>query len=79
MSDVVKLKNDMRRMMQDTGDAIADVLNQMLKGDWHDDHGHAVKMNAQMLHLRDVLAAMTDYRNKNPWTLERGQEPSGGE
>ena len=68
--DVEAIKRDMRDMMQDTGDAIADVFNQMIKGNWKDDHDHDVRMNRAMCRLKDVLAAMIEYRKSNPWTLK---------
>mgnify|MGYP003526849647 CR=1 FL=1 len=77
--DIDVLKRDMRNMMQDTGDAIVGVFDQMLKGKWHDDLGHDVQMNAQMLKLKDVLVTMTEYRSKNPWTLERTAPAEHGE
>lgn len=64
------IKRDMRRMMQDTGDAISSVFDQMLKGNWRDDHDHDVTMNNAMVGLKAILAAMVEYRNNNPWTLE---------
>ncbi len=70
MTDLEKLQSDMRVMLQDIGDSIADALDQMLKGKWTDDHGHDVRLNASMMCLKDILAAMTHYRSKNSWTLE---------
>lgn len=65
-----KIKNDLRCILQDTGDAIVSVFDQMQKGKWTDDLGHDVQMNTAMLRLKDILGAMVDYRARNPWTLE---------
>jgi len=37
------------------GDSVADVFEQMNKGNWVDDHGHDVQMNAKMLNLLPIM------------------------
>lgn len=46
------------------GDAAADVIVQMLRGEWVDSEGHKVTRNTAMIELRDVLNAASDFRDK---------------
>ncbi len=42
-------------LIAETGDAIADVFEQLLRGNWVDDHGHRVNQNSAMAILKDRL------------------------
>jgi hypothetical protein len=46
------------------GDAAAEVIAQMLRGHWMDDHGHKVTGNTAMIELRDCLNAASHLRDK---------------
>lgn len=46
------------------GDAAADVIVQMLRGEWVDNEGHKVTRNTAMIELRDALNAASDFRDK---------------
>lgn len=48
--------------VQNMGDAVAYVFEQMLRGKWVDDHNHDVRRNAAMLDLKDRLGDMTAFR-----------------
>ena len=50
-----KLRTAERERMEALGDAAADVIEQMLKGHWVDDHGHDVSLNMAMLDLKNAL------------------------
>ena len=53
--------------IQEMGDALAHVMDQMLKGSWKDDHGHDVKNNVHMNNaartLRRVMKFRTEHMN----------------
>lgn len=53
---------EMYDLIAATGDAIADVFEQMNKGKWIDDHGHDVQLNRGMLALKDRLIEAIDLR-----------------
>lgn len=57
-------------LLQTTGDAIANAIEQMGKGDWEDDHGHPVSKNIKMIELANTLQTLVEFRNQNPWTLD---------
>lgn len=52
-------------LLQKTGDGIADLFKQYMKGNWVDDHGHDVGMNIAMQNLKVVLVGLMGYRWKN--------------
>ena len=52
-------------LLQKTGDGIADLFEQYMKGNWVDDHGHDVGMNRAMQDLKVVLVDLMGYRWKN--------------
>ena len=59
------MEKDMVPLLQDTGDRIIRVFEQMIKGNWQDDHGHDVRMNVAMLDLRLVLSDIGKFREKH--------------
>ena len=58
-------REELASLLQKTGDGIADLFEQYLKGSWVDDHGHDVGMNKAMQDLKVVLVALMEYRWKN--------------
>lgn len=56
-----------KTLLQNTGDAIAEVFDQMLKGNWEDDKEHSVEHNAAMIDLKQALIGIINYR-----TIELG-------
>lgn len=55
--------DEVAALLQETGDAIAGMLDQMLKGHWRDQHGHFVKDNVKMIELGQALLNMTQFRS----------------
>lgn len=52
----------MRDMIQQLGDRVADMFEQLIKGNWHDDHDHDVKWNKAMLDLKSTLKNVMQAR-----------------
>ncbi len=48
-------QKDLFDFVQQSGNSISDVIDQMLKEGWIDDHGHKVGANIKMLALKDTL------------------------
>ena len=44
------------------GGAVADMFEQLMRGNWRDDHGHDVVLNKQMLDLMAALRHAIDVR-----------------
>ena len=63
-NSLIDMEAALKPLLQKTGDSIADMLEQMLKGNWRDDHGHDVKMNATMITLKVVLIALGMFREE---------------
>lgn len=59
------MEDELKELLQQTGDGIADVFTQMQKGNWIDDHGHDVRMNAAMQNMKTVLVAIMQFRTKH--------------
>lgn len=55
----------LKKIILSFGDATANVIEQMLKGDWRDDHGHSVKHNLAMSELGLSLMAATKHAEEN--------------
>lgn len=53
---------EMYLLIERAGRAITDMFEQLMWGNWQDDHGHAVSMNQQMLALRPVVGEMIELR-----------------
>lgn len=51
----------LKKIILDFGDAAADVFEQMIKGDWVDDHDHPVRNNISMIALAKALNAASNY------------------
>lgn len=47
--------NDEKAMIVELGNAATDVFEQMLKGNWRDDHGHDVRLNKAMCDLKAAV------------------------
>lgn len=46
------------------GDAVTNMLEQMIKGDWEDEHGHAVHRNVTVIALKEVVKTAIEERSK---------------
>ena len=64
---------EMWDLIQKTGDAIANMFEQMLRGKWRDDNGHDVQMNAQMLELAMAIKAAVRLRAKVDPSLSKSE------
>ena len=53
---------ELKPLLQNIGDGIANMFDQLVKGNWRDDHDHDVKMNVHMLNLQDVLKQIIRFR-----------------
>ena len=53
---------ELKPLLQNIGDGIANMFDQLVKGNWRDDHDHDVKMNVHMLNLHDVLKQIMRFR-----------------
>lgn len=51
----MKAFSDAREVVRVMGNAAADVIDQMLKGKWKDDHDHDVRKNTAMVALAESL------------------------
>lgn len=59
---LVKANAELKPLLQNIGDGIANMFDQLVKGNWRDDHDHDVKMNVHMLNLQDVLKQIMRFR-----------------
>ena len=50
------------QIIQRFGQGVTDMFEQMTRGNWIDDHGHNVKLNATMISLMPIVQAAIDYR-----------------
>lgn len=50
--------------IQAMGDSIAEAIDQMLKGNWVDDHGHDVKLNQAMVTMKEELGKTILFRTQ---------------
>lgn len=48
--------------IQEMGDAMAHIMDQMLKGNWIDDNGHDVRNNIYMIRAADVMRRVMTFR-----------------
>jgi hypothetical protein len=53
---------ELKPLLQNIGDGIANMFDQLVKGNWRDDHDHDVKMNVHMLNLQDALKQIMRFR-----------------
>lgn len=56
------LRDKLGPLLQSTGDGIANIFDQMQKGNWVDDHGHRVENNIHMLAMQSILLAIMHFR-----------------
>lgn len=59
---LAKANAELKPLLQNIGDGIANMFDQLVKGNWRDDHDHDVKMNVHMLNLHDVLKQIMRFR-----------------
>ncbi len=59
---LVKANAELKPLLQNIGDGIANMFDQLVKGNWRDDRDHDVKMNVHMLNLQDVLKQIMRFR-----------------
>lgn len=53
---------ELKPLLQNIGDGIVNMFDQLVRGNWRDDHDHDVKMNVHMLNLQDVLKQILRFR-----------------
>lgn len=58
------MRADLKPLLQEVGDTMADVLEQMIKGRWTDEHGHSVQNKPGIAQLAIRLRAMANFRTK---------------
>lgn len=58
-------KEDTENLLGEVGDAIAEVFEQMVKGQWVDDNGHKIVMNNSMFVLKQSLVDIMVFREKH--------------
>lgn len=70
-SDLTISRKAVEEILQETGDKIADMLEQMMRGRWIDNHGHRVENNVQMMELARQLKVLGEFRAQHlgyePW------------
>lgn len=65
--------------IQEMGDAIAHIMNQMLKGNWVDDNGHDVKNNVYMIGATDTMRRVMEFRTRTMGYKDVSNILDGGE
>lgn len=72
-------KKVLDKLVTETGNRIAAVIDQMLKGNWVDDMGHNVVDNVAMLDMRYALRDLGIYRAQHlgyaPFDLSDAKTP----
>lgn len=58
-------QGQLEELLAITGDAIAEAFDQLLKGNWRDDHGYPVTLNFAMQNLKPVLVAIMHFRQEH--------------
>ena len=58
------MEKELKELLQNTGDNIIGVFQQMLRGGWVDDLGHDVQLNVAMLKMQDTLQDIMKFRRK---------------
>ena len=59
------MNDELKAVLQHAGDSICDLFEQMERGDWDDNMGHAISMNTAMLEMQTVLKNMMQFRAKH--------------
>lgn len=57
-------RQELEELLQNTGDGIANLFTQLMKGNWVDDHGHDVKLNKAMVDMKKVIVDIMKFREK---------------
>ena len=52
------------KLIQDFGDKVSDMFEQLIKGNWIDDNDHAVANNSSMIALKSILVEAIEHRAK---------------
>ena len=52
---LTKQRDGLLDLVNEFGDSVTDMFEQMTRGSWIDDHGHSVLSNTQMLALQKVV------------------------
>lgn len=52
-------------LLQTVGDGIVAMFEQMIEGNWRDDHDHDVKMNVAMMNLQTVVQEVMEFRTEH--------------
>jgi len=55
----------LEELLSFTGDAITEVFDQLLKGNWKDDLGHPITLNRAMCNLKPVVIAIMRFRQEH--------------
>ena len=55
---------DMYSLITEFGDAVTDVFEQMMNGNWVDDNGHDIRRNKQMMDLMPLIQKAIIVRTK---------------
>lgn len=71
--ECLKEIHDLHALVLSMGDAIADVITQMLKGNWVDDHGHPVTNNVAMIALGNSLNGASAFAEMRSQGKEASQ------
>lgn len=56
-------EDELKSLLQKTGDGIAAVFEQMLRGNWRDDFGNRVTNNTAMVNMTEVMKSIMDFRH----------------
>jgi hypothetical protein len=75
-NDCIISKKAVEEILQETGDKIADMLEQMIAGDWLDSQGHRVEDNKQMYALGQHLLKMAEWRTEHLGYLSVKEKPN---
>jgi hypothetical protein len=61
---LIAVAPDMWDLIEEFGSRVTDMFEQLIRGNWTDDQGHAVAMNAAMLALKKPVADAIALRAK---------------
>jgi len=56
------LRKKLRSLEDRIGDTATDLFEQMLKGNWKDDHGHDISLNYKMVELQQIVTDILQQR-----------------
>ena len=64
LGEEIEKDEELFNFVQKTGNTIANVIEQMLLGNWIDDEGHLVSLNRAMLDLKGTLETAIGLNTK---------------